>query len=428
MKNKYRWMPSTLCWLTLFFLGPDTQAEDHAPLSSWASWRAVNGNTVIPADDYPVSWSADKNVAWKIDLPDSGNSTPIVVGNRIFVTQSISDTKTRGIICYDNESGKKLWQRFVAQELDETTHKTNPYCSPSPAVHGDTVVAWLGTSGVFAYSLDGKELWRKDLGPVEHVFGYGSSPVIYNGTCYLNFGPGQHTFLVALDLKTGQERWRTPVVVDEERYGGNIEGTYATPVFAPNSDGDIELITTFPGYVVSLDAATGKEKWRCGGLDYNVHGSPAVHDGVVVALGGYKFQSIAVRMGGSGNVTKTHRLWQLKKLNSICTPVFAGDYFYRIGGNFASCHETRSGKEMWKARFSERECWSSPTRVGDLIYIVDKAGITTVFKANPEKFDVVSTNPSEDVMTNGSLAFANKAVYMRTHKSLWKFAKLDSRR
>ena len=402
---------------------PSVYAEEGGTDS--LAWRPVEGNNAIPGGDYPVTWSATENVSWKIDLPEAGNSTPVVKGDRIFVTQAITEGKRRGIICYSAKDGRKLWEQFVAQDVDETTHKTNPYCSASAFVEGDRVVAWLGNSGVFAWTLDGKQLWNTPLGPIEHVFGYGTSPVVYKGTVYLNFGPGKHIFVVALDLETGKEKWRIPVTVDRQRYGDRpIQGTYATPVFAPNKRGVVEMITTFPGYIISLDPATGKEIWRCGGTDYNMHGSPAVKDNIVVALGGYLYESIAAEMGGAGDVTATHRLWQHEKnLNTVSTPVIVGDHFYRTGGNFISCHELKTGNETWKARFSRTETWASPMLVGDLIYLVDKAAITTVFKPNPKKFEVVSVNETEEVMTNGSLAFANDAVYLRTHKSLWKFEK-----
>ena len=424
MKNKTLWIGSVSLIVFSMLVVSFAQAADEEVATSWNSWRAVSGNTAIPKGDYPVTWSSDKNVAWKVDLPDKGNSTPIINGKRIFVTQSLAKTKSRGIVCYDTETGKKLWEKYVVQKKDEKTHPSNPYCSPSPTVDGNTVITWLGNSGVFAFSLDGKELWKKDLGPVDHVFGYGSSPVVYDGICYLNHGPGKYIFLVALEVKTGKEVWRTPVTVNERPYGGMIEGSYTTPIFVKNSKGETELVTTFPGFVVSLNPKTGKEIWRCGGLDHNVHGSPAAYNGVVVAFGGYQRQSIAVRLGGTGDVTNTHRLWQLNKLNAISAPVFKGDYIYRIANNFATCHETKTGKEMWKERMMAKACWSSPALVGDdLIYVVDKSGTSYVYKANPEKFELVSKNETENVMTNGSLAFASNAIYMRTHTTLWKFKK-----
>jgi outer membrane protein assembly factor BamB len=421
MKYAKIWMNISVALLALSLIAPGAQANE--PSTDSLSWRPVNGNNVIPGGDYPVTWSAEKNVSWKIDLPDTGNSTPVVKGDRIFVTQAINEGRKRGIICYSAADGKKRWEQFVAQEEDEVTHKTNPYCSGSAFVQGNRVVAWLGNSGVFAWTLDGEQLWHKDLGPIDHVFGYGTSPVIYKDTVYLNFGPGKHTFVVALDLNTGEENWRIPVTVDQQRYGDRpIQGSYATPVFAPNKKDVVEMITTFPGYIVSLDPASGKENWRCGGGDYTFHGSPSVNDNIVVALGGYMYESIAAKMGGSGDVTDTHRLWQHEKnLNTVSSPVIIGDHFYRTGGNFISCHELKTGNETWKERFSRTETWASPMLVGNLIYLVDKAAITTVFKPNPKKFEVVSVNETEEVMTNGSLAFANDAIYLRTHKSLWKF-------
>ena len=407
---------TALTLLTLPARGADTL---------WGHWRPVTGNNVAPAGDYPLSWSPEKNVAWKIDLPDRGNSTPVVMGDKIYVTQALTEGNKRGIMCFSTADGKKLWEQFVNVDAAGKTHETNPFCSPSPATADNIVVAWLGNAGVFAWTLEGKLLWKKDLGPVVHRLGYGSSPVIHNKTVYLNFGPGNRSFLVALKLEDGEERWRIPIKVKNNRYeGGGSAGSYATPVIAPIADDTYELITTFPNIVLSINPDTGKENWRATGLDDNMRASPSVSGDLVLALGGYKFESIAVRRGGQGDVTQSHRLWQLDKYyKAIGTPLIVGEHYYRVRRNFLHCHELKTGSEVWKHRFSMTTAWSSPTQVGNHIYLVDKAGITTVFKHNPKTFEPVSTNETNGMETNASLHFANDAVYMRSYKQLWKFIK-----
>src|SRR5207244_12688258 len=139
---------------------------------------------------------------WKVELPERCNSTPIVWGPRIFLTQPVGTKRT--LMCLDRKDGKTLWQAGPEWTAPETTHQTNPYCSSSPATDGERVVAWFGSAGLFCYDFTGKELWHRDLGPQMHIWGNGTSPVIHGDLCYLNFGPGERSFLIAVNKKTGQ--------------------------------------------------------------------------------------------------------------------------------------------------------------------------------------------------------------------------------
>ena len=148
-----------------------------------------------------------------------------------------------------------------------------------------------------------------------------------------------------------------------------------------------------------------------------------IHGGIALALGGYLYESAAVKLGGKGDVSKTHRLWQVeKKINAISSPLIVDNVFYRTRENFISCHSLETGEQLWKERFSLKGTWATPTLVGDKIYLVDKSGITTVFKHNPAKLEVLHQNETNGAETNGSLYFADDAIYMRSHKTLWKFA------
>src|SRR5262249_31667583 len=160
---------------------------------------------VTKETDLPLTWSATENVRWKVKLPDRGNSTPIVWGNRIFLTQAVEKKDLRTLMCLDRKDGKVLWQREVEYTEKETTHGTNPYCSASPATDGERVVVSHGSAGVYCYDLDGKELWKRDLGKFNHIWGNASSPVIWKDLVFLNCGPGERVFLLAMDKKTGED-------------------------------------------------------------------------------------------------------------------------------------------------------------------------------------------------------------------------------
>ena len=161
-----------------------------AGATHWPAWRGPLGTGITAETNLPVKWSKTENVRWRVPLPERGNSTPIVWGGRIFLTQSIGNKRT--LRCVDRADGRTLWQQDVATQLtDDPTHQTNPYCSSSPVTDGERVIVWHGSDGLHCYDLDGKKLWSRDLGVQRHIWGYGSSPAIHGDFCFLNFGPGK---------------------------------------------------------------------------------------------------------------------------------------------------------------------------------------------------------------------------------------------
>ena len=175
--------------------------------ANWPEWRGPTQDGITPETDLPTHWSATENVKWKTGLPAPGNSTPVVWGNRVFVTQALPDEGKRVLMCLDRKDGKVLWQEGTDFANAEESHPANPQCSPSPVTDGERVIAWFGSAGLFCYDMNGKELWKRDLGRQTHEWGYAASPVIYKDLCFLNFGPGERSFLAAFDKRTGKTRW-----------------------------------------------------------------------------------------------------------------------------------------------------------------------------------------------------------------------------
>ena len=200
------------------------------------------------------------------------------------------------------------------------THETNPHCSSSPVTDGQRVIVWFGSAGLFCYDFNGKEAWHRDLGPQRHIWGNAASPMIHGGLCYLNFGPGERSFLIAVDKKNGRDAWKV-----EEPGGGSGEkkpgqdkadwiGSWSTPIVI-KAGGREELVLSLPKRVVAFEPRSGKELWTCAGLNPLVYTSP-LYDAqkeIVVAMGGFGGMSIAVKAGGSGDVTDTRRLWHHPK-------------------------------------------------------------------------------------------------------------------
>lgn len=380
----------------------------------------------------PREWGAKKNLRWRIDLPEKGNSTPVVFGDRVYLTQAITEDNWRGLMCFDRTKGKLIWKKGVTYKQKERTHRSNPFCSASPATDGTIVVVSYGSAGLAAYDPNGKELWHRELGAIDHVWGNSSSPILYEDLVIHYHGPAKNAVLYGLDAKTGVTRWewKEPVWKPGKRTDGfqgregeGIIGSFSTPIIV-TSGLRPELVMSFPMEMKAFNPATGKVLWTCGGLNPLVYTSPVHENGVVVAMGGYKGNSIGVKTGGNGDVTKTHRLWQEVKHNGgIGTGVVLdGHHYYHNSGGVAFCDSVHTGKTIWKARLpGAGKSWGSFVLSGKLIYTLSQTGDSVVFEASPKELKVVAQS-DVDEETNSSLAVSNGELFLRTHKALWCFA------
>jgi outer membrane protein assembly factor BamB len=393
---------------------------------NWPAWRGPNADGTTPETDLPLHFSATEGVKWKVALPERGNSTPIVWDGKIFLTQAVGTKRT--VMCLDRKDGRTLWQAGPEWTGEDVTHQTNPYCSPSPATDGERVVAWFGSAGLWCWSLDGKEQWHIDLGPQKHIWGYAASPVLHGDLCILNFGPGDRSFVVAVDKKTGKEVWRFNVPAPEVKEGSGGEkgfiGSWNTGRVMTVGKTE-EFIISQPGAVFSLDPKTGKELWHCNGLNALAYAEPLIGDGVIAGFGGYNGFSIGVKPGGSGNITDKNRLWQERKNpQRIGSNVNDGKHAWLTGEpGIIQCIDLATGKDLWKERMQtpagRANTWSSLVKSGDRIYAVTQNSDVVVFKASPEKYEQLAVNSLGDGLTNSSLAVSDGQIFLRTHKHLW---------
>ncbi len=183
--------------------------------ANWPSWRGPDGTGVTSDAKLPEKWSRTENVKWRVELPERGNSSPVVWGDKVFVSQAVSADKRRTLICFDRATGKQLWQSGVTYTENEQTQRDNPYCSATPATDGERVVVSFGSAGLYCYDMAGKELWHRDFGKMNHIFGNGSSPILAGKACIFPFGPDEKARLIAVDKTNGKDLWEVqPPKVD----------------------------------------------------------------------------------------------------------------------------------------------------------------------------------------------------------------------
>jgi outer membrane protein assembly factor BamB len=394
----------------------------------WPAWRGPEGTGVAHEENPPERWGTNRNVAWKAPLPEPGNSTPIVWNDRVFITQT--DGPRRMVMCFDRATGKALWQQGPTFARKELSHETNPQSSSSPVTDGERVIAWFGSAGLYCYDLKGKELWHRELGEQRHIWGYGSSPVIYRDVCILNFGPGDRSFLIALDKATGKTIWQLDESngnSGEKKPGQEKEswiGSWSTPIII-NSGAREEMILSWPRQVIALDPATGKQLWTCAGLNELAYTSPLYdrEKKIVVAMGGFNGMALAVRAGGEGEVTPTHRLWHHPKTKQrIGSGVIHDGHIYILNDpGIAECFALESGKLVWQERLkgpaAKSDNWSSMVLAQGKLFAINQGGDAFVLRASP-KFQPIATNSLRET-TIASMAPSDGQIFIRTYENLW---------
>ncbi|MDA7922313.1 PQQ-binding-like beta-propeller repeat protein [Verrucomicrobiales bacterium] len=419
--NKVRMI---FCFSLLYCFSVSVRAD------SWPSWRGdILGSGQVAESDLPIKWGAGKNVKWRIDLPEAGNSTPVIFEGKVFVTQPLTADKTRNLMCFSQADGSLLWQKGIVYAKEERTHRSNVFCSASPAVSENFAVVSHGSAGVVAYDHEGAELWKRDFGAIDHVWGNSTSPVIYQDVVIHYHGPAENAVLYGLNKKTGETLWKwdEPVWNPGKRTDGfgdrnekGVIGSFSTPIVVETAE-RVELIMSFPQEMKAFDPVTGEVLWTCEGLNPLVYTSPVYADGIVVAMGGYYGNSIGVKAGGSGDVTDSHRLWQEVRHNGgIGTGVAKdGKLYYQNSGGIVFCDDMKTGKTLWKDRLpGAGKSWGSLIIAGDHVYTLSQAGDSVVFEASPDEFKVIAQSDLGE-HTNSSIVAADGQLFIRTHEALW---------
>ncbi|MCA9137608.1 MAG: PQQ-binding-like beta-propeller repeat protein, partial [Planctomycetales bacterium] len=373
----------------------------------------------------PTTWSDQQNVVWKIELPGAGASTPVVYGDHIYLTafngylvpgqpQGKLDDLVRSLICIDRNSGSFIWQKTVAAVLpEEESIRDHGYAANSAVVDEDHVYAFLGKSGVYAFDHHGNQVWNADVGTRTHGWGTAASPVLYKDLVLINASVESES-LIALNRTTGEPEWS----VD------GIKEAWNTPLVAKSADGTDELVISVPKRVIGLDPATGKQLWSCDSeITWYMVPSPVAADGVVYVFGGRSgTASLAIRLGGRGDVTGTHRLWTSMKGSNVTSPIYHDGHLYwmhdQIG--IAYCASAETGELRYEQRMNRGgQVYASSLLADGKVYYTNRSGRTFVVDAKPE-FSLVATNDLGDGgQFNASPVVTGKRILIRSDRFLY---------
>jgi hypothetical protein len=422
--------PSTL--MTVAFLGIATagivspaSAGTAAPSKAdWRQFRGPHGQGVSAQVKLPIAWGAQQGIAWKTALPGAGGSSPIVVGDRIVLTcytgyavpgEAGGDLEAlrRHVFCLRSADGKILWNQVVpAKQPEQSKVRDHGYASSTPLADDERLYVFLGRTGVFAFSHDGAEMWRADVGSATHGWGSAASPVVYGDLLIINAAVESES-LVALNKTTGKEVWRVP----------GMKESWNTPILVTVADAKTELAVAIFGQVLGFDPATGEALWSCA-TDIGWYMVPSlVHEaGVVYAIGGRTGGSLAVRAGGRGDVTATRRLWKTGKGSNVSSPILHEGHLYFVHENLgiAYCLEAATGRLIFEERLPDAgQFYASPILAGGRIYSVDRSGVAFVWAARP-RFELLARNELEDRGSfDASPAIAGTRLLLRSDRYLY---------
>ncbi len=378
----------------------------------WPRWRGPTGQGLAEGKGYPDTWSHRENVVWKVQAPGRGNSSPIVWGDRVFLTTARDDGNQISLLSYRRSDGKLLWESMIPGRKPGRVYWKNSHASGTPVTDGKRVYASFGNQGLAAVDFQGEVVWHHNLGDIANYHGSAGSPVLYKDRVFVYEDQSRGAFVAAFDKLTGKTIWKT----DRKASVG-----WGTPIVIRAGDHD-ELIVSSQQRVTAYNPDSGKVLWHCGGNLAEVIPTPVVGLGLVFCVSGRAGPTLAIRPGGTGDVTETHLIWkQSKGASFVPSPLLYGDYLYQVNDmvSVATCYRAKTGEVLWQGRLGEpkNEGFSaSPVGVDGKVFFTNDAGETFVLKAGA-RFELLRVNRLE-APTLASPALVDGRWYFRTDRHL----------
>lgn len=462
--------------LVLMLIGAPVPADD------WLRFRGPNGSGVADTTGLPAEFGPAKNLSWRTSVP-FGRSSPIVAGDRLFLTASEGDTLIT--LCLDRKSGKLLWRRDARRARQMPIFKGNDPASPTPVSDGTNVYVFFAELGVISYGPDGRERWRLPLGPFNSFYGMGASPVLASDTLVMVCDQRTSSFIVAVDARSGRLRWRV-------KRSNPMEG-YATPIVYSPAGGEPQVLVLGSHALDAYALSSGERLWWVGQVGYAPKGVPVLgremvyvsapggdepvfppfdeglkqfdangdrrvqweetrsdpyiheHFGWMDANGdrvidraeyerilevsGAGHGLTAIKPGGKGNVTATHTAWRVKKgYPNVAAPLLYNDVLYMVktGGVITTLNpQTGEVLKTGRSESAIEEYYSSPVAADGKVFMVGESGKVTVLEAGRE-WKILSVNDlAEEVWATP--AIAKGTIYIRTREALYAFAEANGR-
>jgi len=411
-----------------------------AAAADWPKFRGPGGDGLAPDNaDPPVNWSEEKNIKWKVRIPGRGRSSPVILGERIWLTTAIergvvrkrikwddmqlADHVSLRVLCLDRTSGKILWQTTLFDvDKPAPVHWLNSWATPTPVIEPGRLYCDFGTFGTACLeSATGKVLWKRRL-PLDHQVGPGSSPLLYKNRLVLVRDGRDAQYVAALDTTNGRNAWRTKRPPLKAPSTMQLK-SFSTPLVI-STGGKTQMVAPGAQWFVSYEPVSGKEIWRVRhGKGFSLASLPVFGHGMVyISTGCPRAQLWAIRVDGRGDVTGTHVAWKSTRLIPvISSPILIGDELYWISDTgVVSCAEARTGKVYWQERLGGKHL-ASPVYAGGRLYFFSQDAQATVLKP-ARKFEKIGTSRLQGILV-ATPAMVDKTIFLRTDTHLYRIEK-----
>ena len=398
-------------------------ASIRAGETEWPQFRGPTGQGLSAAEQVPVEWSATSHVAWSVEVPGRGWSSPVLSRGRLYLTAAVGEgDKTLHALCLDAADGHLLWNTEIFRPEPAALaamHRKNSAASGTPIVTNDRLYAHFGHMGTAALDLDGTVLWRQTALAFPPVHGTGGSPILADGALVFSCDGKTDPFIAALEAATGAVRWKTPRQTPARK-----PFSFSTPL-AVQVQGAPQIISPGSGFVGAYDVRDGRELWRVGyGEGYSVVPRPVFAHGLLFVSSSFDKPTLsAIRPeGAAGDVTATHLAWTAGKgVPHSASMLVLGDELYFVSdAGIATCADARTGAVHWSERLGG-DFSASPVAAEGRIYFQNETGDTFVLKAG-KTFELLAKNALGE-RTLASPAVADGALYLRSESRLWKITR-----